>query len=402
MPMARTTLSFEQTVEAAPAQVFHAFTNATALREWLCDGAMVVPHRDGRIHLWWVSGYHTTGDFTKLVPGERVAFTWHGKGEPSQTRVRVSIAPEGTGSLVTLAHRDVGTGKKWIDAADAIERGWKVGLENLKSVLETGQDLRFTRRPMLGIVPDSLTTEAAVRLGVPVSDGILIGGVVEGMGASAAGLEKGDVIVRVAGMETPDWAGLQAALGGLLAGDTVDVVYHRGAEKAKTAMTLSARPIEEPPATAGALAATVQASGEDFLARLDAVLEGASDEQAARRPAEGEWSPMEVLCHLVLSERFIHDHVTQLVGGFEDWTDDWPGNLDISHAGLLAVHTSLWGLLEELRRSRAETWAILAALPDGFVARKGSYWRLAYGLVEGRIHDDGHLAQIQEALAATA
>jgi uncharacterized protein YndB with AHSA1/START domain len=399
--MARSTITLQRRIEAPPSQVFHAFTNATALREWLCDAAMVVPHPGGRIHLWWANGYHATGDFTKMAPNKKVSFTWRGKGEPRATKVRVRITPDGDGSLIEVAHRDVGTGKKWRDASDSIEYGWRVGLENLESVLETGHDLRFTRRPMLGILPDVLTPDTAARLGVPASRGILLGGVVDGMGAAAAGLREGDVVVAVGGVETPDWAGLQTALSGLVAGDSVDVVFFRGGEQESTTMTLSARPIEEPPATAGALAASLRATGEDFLDRLTATLEGVSDEQAARRPAEGEWSPMEVLCHLVLSERYNHHHITQLVGGFEDWTDDWPGNLDIAHAGLLAVHTTVWGLVEELRRSRAETWAMLAALPDEFVARKGSYWRLAYGLTESRIHDDGHLAQIREALAAT-
>ena len=107
-----------------------------------------------------------------------------------------------------------------------------------------------------------------------------------------------------------------------------------------------------------------------------------------------------MLCHLVSAERATHDYITQLVGGAEHWIDDWPGNLDVAHAGLLAVFPTPGGLLKELRRNRAETWAMLASLPDDFVARKGSFWRLAYGLVEGRIHDDGHLSQIEAALAA--
>ncbi len=272
--MSRTTLTLEQRIEASPAAVFHAFTNATALREWLCDAAMVVPRKDGRLHLWWTSGYHATGDFTKVVPGERVSFTWQGKGEPAPTRVRVALRPDGDGTVVELAHKGIGGGKKWAGAAAAIQRGWETGLENLSSVLETGHDLRFTRRPMLGILPDALTPEAAARLGVPIDKGILLGGVVEGMGAAAAGLQQGDVIVRIGKGKTRDGAGLQAALQGHRAGDEVEVVYYRGAEKAKATMTLSARPLEEPPATAAGLADAVSAAGEDFLARLAAAFEG--------------------------------------------------------------------------------------------------------------------------------
>ena len=398
--MSRTTLTLEQRIEAAPSAVFHAFTNSTALREWLCDAAMVTPRRDGRLHLWWASGYYATGDFTKVVPGERISFTWQGKGEPAPTRVRVALRPDGDGTIVELVHKGVGSGKKWAGAAAAIQRGWETGLDNLRSVLETGHDLRFTRRPMLGILPDALTPEAAARLGVPTDKGILLGGVVEGMGAAGAGLQQGDVIVRIGEAKTRDWAGLQTALSGHQAGDEVEVTYYRGAEKAKAQMTLSARPLDEPPATPAALSAAVAAAGEDFLGRLTAAFEGVEDARARRRPAEKEWSADEVLCHLIASERATHHFIDQLVGAQEPWTDDWTGNPDIAHVGLLAVFPTSGGLLKELRRNRAETWAILAALPDEFVARKGSYWRMAYGLIEGRLHDEEHLAQVKAALAA--
>ena len=398
--MSRKTLTLDQRIEAAPAELFRAFTNSTALREWLCDAAMATPRKDGRLHLWWTSGYHATGDFTKLVPDEAVSFTWRGKGDPAETRVRVALRPDGEATVVEIAHKGVGTGKKWADAAEAIRRGWETGLENLRSVLETGHDQRFTRRPMVGILPDALTPETATRLGVPVEKGILLGGVVEGMGAQAAGLQQGDVIVRIGGAKTPDWAGLQSALQGHRAGDEVEVVYYRGAEKRRVQMTLSARPLEEPPATAAALSEAVAAAGEDFLNRLAQAFEGVSDEKAAARPTGGEWSAREVLCHLISAERTTHDYITSLVGSQEHWVDDWPGNLEIAHAGLLAVFPTPGGLLKELRRNRAETWAMLAALPDAFVARRGSYWRMAYGLIEGRLHDDGHLAQIRTALAS--
>ena len=140
--MSRTTLTLEQRIEATPSAVFHAFTNSTALREWLCDAAMVTPRKDGRLHLWWASGYHATGDFTKVVPGERIAFTWQGKGEPAPTRVRVALRPDGEGTVVELVHKGLGSGKKWAGAAAAMQQGWETGLDNLRSVLETGPDLR--------------------------------------------------------------------------------------------------------------------------------------------------------------------------------------------------------------------------------------------------------------------
>lgn len=267
-------------------------------------------------------------------------------------------------------------------------------------MLETGHDLRFTLRPMLGIFPDSLTAAAVERLGVPVKKGMLIGNVVDGMGAQAAGLQKGDVITRIDEAKVTDWASLQAALAAHRAGDEVAVTYYRGADKATTVMTLSTRSIEEPPATPAALAEAFGVADDDCLRRLQETLAGVADDLAGRRPAEGEWSAKEVLCHLIASQRSTQEWIVDIVGDQERWADDWAGNLDIAHAGLLAAYPTAADLLALLGRSGAETRAMLAALPDSLVARKGAYWQLAHSIMELPLHNEGHLTQVKEALAA--
>jgi uncharacterized protein YndB with AHSA1/START domain len=398
--MARTTITLEQRIEAPVSQVYRAFTNETALREWLCDGARAHPAKGGRVHLWWANGYYATGEYRKLVADQAVEFTWLGRGEPRETRVSVTLQPDGEATVVSLAHQEVGTGRKWAEAAEAIRRGWEQGLENLRSVLETGHDLRLIRRPMLGIYPSAFTAEARERLGVPAKKGMLIGKAVEGMGAHAAGLEADDVITRIDQAKVGDWASLQAALSAHRAGDDVAVTYYRGPEKRTTVMTLSARSIEEPPATPAALAEAIGAADEECLRRLGEILAGAAEEAAGRRPDANEWSAKEVLCHLIVTHRSTQEWMVELVAGQEREADDWAGNLDIAHAGLLAVYPTVGDLMAELRRNAAETRAMVAALPESFVARKGSYWRLARSLVELSEHNEEHIHQVEAALTA--
>jgi hypothetical protein len=50
--------------------------------------------------------------------------------------------------------------------------------------------------------------------------------------------------------------------------------------------------------------------------------------------------------------------------------------------------------LTELKRNEAETVALLNALPDEFVARKGSYHRLAIRMLTWPDHAREHLGQI--------
>src|SRR4030067_889931 len=92
-------LSFSQMVKAPPAEVYRAFTNATALREWLCN-------------------------------------------------------------------IDTASSREWTKSLLEIEKASKKGLENLASVLETGEDLRFVLRPMLGIFFGDYDADKAKGLGV--------------------------------------------------------------------------------------------------------------------------------------------------------------------------------------------------------------------------------------------
>ena len=108
--------------------------------------------------------------------------------------------------MLTLEHSRIGAGKAWGAVAGEFQQEWEKSLENLAAVLETGEDLRLTRRPMMGIGVSDFDAEIARQMGVPVSKGIRLDAVVAGMGAEAAGLQPGDVIVRMGGMDTPDGA----------------------------------------------------------------------------------------------------------------------------------------------------------------------------------------------------
>jgi hypothetical protein len=53
---------------------------------------------------------------------------------------------------------------------------------------------------------------------------------------------------------------------------------------------------------------------------------------------------------------------------------------------------------EALKRSRAETVAMVAALPAGFLARKHSDWRLGHELLEPAEHTEQHCHQMRAAI----
>ena len=229
-------LIYEHFVKARPALVYHAFTNATALREWMCDVATTHLRPGGRVYMAWNSGFYMSGEFLCLEADREILFTWNGRGEPAPTQVRVKLTARDGGTQVELTHEQVGTSKKWAGTIKEINEGWKSSLENLVSVLESGADLRLTLRPMMGVYPGEFDAAIAQKLGVPVEQGMRLAGVVDGMGAQAAGLQAEDVFIRLAGREIHGYPDLAAAIQGHRAGDKVEVVFYRGSQKLTTTM----------------------------------------------------------------------------------------------------------------------------------------------------------------------
>ncbi|MCC6299117.1 MAG: SRPBCC domain-containing protein [Anaerolineales bacterium] len=192
------TISTETFVNAPVKAAYRAFTNSTSLREWLCDVATVEPHPRGRMYLWWRGDFYSSGHYLELEENKCVKFRWFANIDTAPTEVTVNFAEKDGGTLVKLDH-EFPSDESWKNIGETFKQNWEDSLENLKSVLETGIDLRIANRPMLGIAPGDFTEEQATALGVPVREGLRLDGLVAGMGAERAGLQKDDVIVAMNG-----------------------------------------------------------------------------------------------------------------------------------------------------------------------------------------------------------
>ena len=380
-------------VETSQELAFEALTRASELREWSCEQAWTEVRPGGRYDLRWASGYRTEGKFTVLEPSHRASVTWQGSGEPGQTAVEFRVDAVDGGTRVTVVHSGFGAGSEWDQAVAESEQGWRTGLENLQSVLETGIDLRVTRRPFLGITFDQLNAERAAKEGIAVQDGIYVLGTVEDSGARAAGLAKGDVIVSLGGMPTADYHGLTAALGRCHAGDTVDMEVVHGQERRIVPVTLGRRPMTETPASPADLAQAIAAREQEVNADLAAAIEGLTEDEASQHPAEGEWSVKEVLAHLSISERDQNMYIATVAtqGWFEGGPENIPGRL----AAVLAVTPTVQALLERFFTDEAENIALLRELPAEAMAHKARFRRLAENMTFQPLHTCEHADQIK-------
>jgi hypothetical protein len=75
----------------------------------------------------------------------------------------------------------------------------------------------------------------------PVERGVLLGGVTAGSPAEKAGLQKGDVLIRMGGAEVANLQGMTDVLGQHKPGDTVEVVVLRGGAEQKFTVVLGSR-----------------------------------------------------------------------------------------------------------------------------------------------------------------
>jgi uncharacterized protein YndB with AHSA1/START domain len=391
------TVTVEKLVKAPVAQIYQAFTNATFLKEWLCDVATVTVKPGGRMYLWWNGDFYSSGEYIDLEPDRSVKFQWFGRGESIPTQVAVALTKEKNGTLVTMKHT-LPAGEEWLKIAQGYQHEWTVSLENLASVLETGIDCRIFDRPMLGINIGDFSPEQAKQLGVPVATGLRLDSVVAGMGAHGAGLQRNDVMVSLGGSPISDFDSLVFSLRGKKGGEKVEVIFYRGSEKKTTIMELSRRQVPDVPFDIPELARRLRARIDESLAEVEKTFAGVSDEEASFRPSAEEWSAKEVLGHLILGEQFTPNFYLSVLQGQEIWSDSFGGNSNELTRAVVAAFSTVPELLEELKRLSNLLVAFIAAWPEEFLLHKGSYFRSAWQLLEGQTHTHIHLAQIQDAI----
>jgi uncharacterized protein YndB with AHSA1/START domain len=396
-----TRISFEQKIAASPAQVYHALTNATLLREFTCQVATTDPKTGGRVYMTWDNGYYMAGEFTRLEEHKAISYTWQGKGDPGQTSVEIRLEEQPGGTLLQLDHLGIGSGPAWETSAAEFKKGWQHALENLVSILETGEDIRITKRPMIGILYANQDEAAFKEAGVTVKEGVLLGGVIDGLSAQKSGLQKNDLIVEIDGKALKGWDDLGPILQAHRAGDQLATVFFRGSEKHSITLTLAPRPLPAIPATVAELAAAVKKTYAAMNTQLEQVLGGITEYEASYKPGENQWCVKEVLAHLILGERYAQGFIIELLGSQERQADGFSDNEQYYIQALLVAYPTLPDMWAELKREYEIVQGIVERIPTDFPQRlKSSYWRIAYQLLQPNYHLNDHLGQMRACIVS--
>jgi uncharacterized protein YndB with AHSA1/START domain len=124
-------LTVERRIGATPEAVFDAWLDAKSVGRWLfatADGVMeqveIDPRVGGRFLIVERRGTDLAehfGEYLEIDRPRRLVFSFAAMRDSGYTRVAVTIAPDGTGSRVTLVHE---MDPQWADYGDRTRDGW--------------------------------------------------------------------------------------------------------------------------------------------------------------------------------------------------------------------------------------------------------------------------------------
>lgn len=109
----------------------------------------------------------------------------------------------------------------------------------VEDIMENG---RVTNRPYFGMTAGTVNPNYAMQNGLAVNAGVLVNSVEKGAAAEKAGLQAGDVIVKVGDKTISSMTDLNAVKKNYKAGDTAKVVVNRGGKEVELSITFDAAP----------------------------------------------------------------------------------------------------------------------------------------------------------------
>ncbi len=147
------------------------------------------------------------------------------------------------GALVDAEGRLVGINTAiYSRSGGSLGIGFAIPVDSARTVMEALLRDGQVTRGWIGVEPRDLTPELAASLRLPVTQGVLITGVLQDGPASRGGLRPGDVVVSIAGAEVANTAQLLAAVAALKPQTVAAVTVQRGAQPLQLDLTVAQRP----------------------------------------------------------------------------------------------------------------------------------------------------------------
>ena len=127
-----------------------------------------------------------------------------------------------------------------IASADGYYTGYSFAIPS-NLVKKVAEDLRrygYVQRAYLGVNVVEMTSDIALRMSLSEVKGVLVARVVPGSAADNAGLQDGDLLLSVEGVNVNSYAEMMEELGRHNPGDRVSITYYRNGKTHTTTATL--------------------------------------------------------------------------------------------------------------------------------------------------------------------
>jgi serine protease Do len=154
--------------------------------------------------------------------------------------------------------------------------GFAVPINLAKKVLNDLEKYGSVKRGYIGVSFTELNPDVAQEYKTTVSTGLYVSELVEGGGAQAAGLQKGDVITKVEGNRVYASSDLQERVGRMQPGDKINLTVLRNGSEKNFTVTLKGEP------AATNRTASVSKSAEELFNKLGASFQALTSEQKAK------------------------------------------------------------------------------------------------------------------------
>jgi uncharacterized protein YndB with AHSA1/START domain len=131
----------EVKINASPETVFAFLIDPAKLRRWFASQATTDPRPGGQYRLVMADPeYVAAGTYIEITRPTRLVYTWGWEGDDSPTpvgasTVEITLTPDGGGTLLKLAHRDIPTP----ESREGHGRGWDKYLQRL-AIAASGGD----------------------------------------------------------------------------------------------------------------------------------------------------------------------------------------------------------------------------------------------------------------------
>lgn len=187
-------------IEAPPAAVWRALTEAEELVRWFPLEARVTPGVGGSIFMAWEQQYRFDTPIDVWEPQRRLRQIVPG----TPVAIDFTLEPDGAGTVLRLVHSGFGTGEGWDGELDATGRGWRSELEGLRFYLErhAGEDRGVAWARVLVDAPREEQWRRITEGGMVLEDGALAAAV-DGSRLSATLPGGRAITARVIRVEPP-------------------------------------------------------------------------------------------------------------------------------------------------------------------------------------------------------